>query len=794
MINRARLAAAGLPVLAVLVPLSAAAQAREPLIGQSEQVYVCCEDNTDVRGLAFDDHAAKAGRLFVLDGTARVFIYGLPPEPSAQADGLELLQTLDLSLVTGSAPLASPRGLAWAVEDGREVLYFLDWSGSRGTPASRLWRYDLAGGAASSVDLSLHAFRIGEREALDLAYDQGDLLVSFDAAGYAEPSLRAQRGLLRIAWQDAFGEEPASVCHLPDSGTAPSRGLACMTWDGGRYLWATVGNDQIYCAEGRTGRGLFFFDRPNSAENSVSCWGLCCGQGALWVSENLPGSARVHRVNVTSNPDACYEGPRILRRLLMTISSAPAAESETPGAVYHYYSRPYQYEQLGNQGIWLETESIVDVSNAPNATIQLLTHDPAGDVASRQFVPCVQYASAPSRAYASRYEIDLWTGACKKFVYPHRANRSCDALAGTDYLADDRELYNLSDAATYAAFVERVRAHIERKYDVPADLENPYWAARNVVEYIQDNYYYPSRPKRRPATVDYDRQHYDANPANRKIELSARPYDKTQIIACSGTSVMVAGALRYLGIPARWLGSGTQMTAGNWDTDGDGLLEADETADCTNGHRYTQVWLGNHYGWICFDATPSMPDLQDYDVPPPLQSQQRYMTRCAGGHRDERRIVFNVGSGLYRPLYRDFQYDPQLAVDNNCGGDQRYNLQGRYEAAENWQRPRHGIRVKNLCFLEDIQVGGPAEETRISWRPVGPWQRIDGATLSVYLQQLTGNGNGARDLACVARAVPYEAEQLAVDLSAWHGQQFRILLRRDGDPETGGHSQPFVLE
>ena len=90
-------------------------------------------------------------------------------------------------------------------------------------------------------------------------------------------------------------------------------------------------------------------------------------------------------------------------------------------------------------------------------------------------------------------------------------------------------------------------------------MQNPYWAARNVVEYIQDNYYYPSPPKRKPATVDYDRQHYDANPGNLKIELSARPYDKTQIIACSGTSVMVAGAMRHLGIPARWLGTGTQQ-------------------------------------------------------------------------------------------------------------------------------------------------------------------------------------------------------------------------------------------
>ena len=29
---------------------------------------------------------------------------------------------------------------------------------------------------------------------------------------------------------------------------------------------------------------------------------------------------------------------------------------------------------------------------------------------------------------------------------------------------------------------------------------------------------------------------------------------------------------------------------------------------CSNGHRYDQVWLGSRYGWVCFDATPTLPD------------------------------------------------------------------------------------------------------------------------------------------------------------------------------------------
>ncbi len=223
------------------------------------------------------------------------------------------------------------------------------------------------------------------------------------------------------------------------------------------------------------------------------------------------------------------------------------------------------------------------------------------------------------------------------------STKTVSDLEGTDYLADDPVLYNLSDTATYDAFMQRVAAHIAKKYGIEADMQNAYWAARNVVEYIQDNYYYPNPSKRIPATVDYDRQHYDANPGNLKIELSAKPYDKTQIIACSGTSVMVAGAMRHLGIPARWLGTGTPRGPEDWDKNANGLMDPEETAVCTNGHRYSQVWLGSRYGWICFDATPSKPALNDYDPPPPLQSQWRYMTRAASGHREPKRIVFNVG-------------------------------------------------------------------------------------------------------------------------------------------------------
>ncbi|MBN2508418.1 MAG: transglutaminase family protein [Verrucomicrobia bacterium] len=761
-------------------------------VGTCEHVYSLAAENTEVRGLAWDESASASPRLLVLDQSGKVFAYERRRGESPDSDTLSLRRTHDVSAAVGASNLTNPRGLCFAVENGRRVIYFADWNPSPPGPRSRLWRYVLGEAAASlSADLSRHPFRMGDREVYDLACEDGVLWVSYDASGHADPNLRVQRGILRIQGKQGWDKLPLDVRHMPDAGTFPARGLAAMRLEGWLYLWATVGEDHIYCAESGTGRGLFFFDRPQSHEKSRSCWGLGFGQDALWVPESVPGPDRVHRVNVTRNLDASFEGPRVLRHLTMTIETEPETGAGEPGGVYHYYSRPCSHEQMQNQGIWTETEKVADVSSVSNAVLRSFTHDPAGDASSRQTMHCVAYANAPARSYASRYDIDLWTRPWKKFVYPHRVRREAGPLEGAGYLADDPDLYSLRDTATYESFIQRTRAHIRRKYGVEADMHHPYWAARNIVEYIQDHYYYPNRDKGKPATVDYDRGHYDANPGNLKIALSARDYDKTQIIACSGTSVMVAGAMRHLGIPARWLGTGTPHSPGAWDRNGNGLLDPGETAPCSNGHRYDQVWLGSHYGWICFDATPSKPAFNDYDVPPPLQSQWRYMTRCASGHRAPRRIVFNIGSALFRPLYRDFEYDARLAVDNDCGGDQRYNLQGRYDKPDQWKLARHRIRLENLCFIQRVTVTDPGAKTRITWQRDGAWDRLPGATVSVWLQQHADRNPPWTDVARLAGNVPCHAGAIVADTSGHAGKSLRVIIRRDGDPETGGVSAPF---
>jgi len=783
--------------------LAATATASTPaLIGEAEKVYTLAPANTAIGGVAFDDVSADAPRLLVLDQSGKVFVYGLDLDPAKGKDELRYLECVDLPAKSDGSALSGPRGLAFARHGARPVLYFLNWSASGGGVTSELWQWRIDDNSISVTDLSLFSFGIGEREVIDLTCHEDKIRICFDASGYRDRNLRVQRGIIELDAKRARGGKVKFVKHLPDCGEARSLGLADMELDGAPYIWATRGNESIYAAEGTTGRGLFFFDRPRSTETKSSSLGLCFGHGFLWVPENVGGPGRIQRVNVTRNLDAAREAPRIFRRLIMTIDTEPEADAavdadlavDDAGAVRHYYSRPYAYEQLGNQGVWPETESVVDLSKARNATITERSYDPADDTSSRQWMRLVEYSGAPARAYSSKYGIDLWTNQRRMYVYPHRANHNADELRGTDYLADDADLFNLSDTKTYNRFFERVRAHMEAKYGAAADMDNPYWAARNALEYIQDNYYYPSRPKGIPAAVDYDRSHYDANPGNLKIELSEEPYDKSQIIACSGTSVMMAGAMRHLKIPARWLGTGTEKGPAAWDTNGNGLLDRDETAPCTNGHRYSQVWLGDHYGWACFDATPSVPDHKDYDPPPPFRSQWRYMSRAAAGHMRDRRIVFNVGSGLFRPLYRDFEYDRDLAVNNDCGGDQRYNLQGRFEKPELWKLARQRIYLKNQCFITGVRLSGPKKKTKVVWKLEGDWHKAPDARLCIFLQRVDRDSHKARNLGRLAKALPCKAGQVTVDLSAYRGEGFRIMLRREGDPETGGQSALFDLE
>jgi hypothetical protein len=169
------------------------------------------------------------------------------------------------------------------------------------------------------------------------------------------------------------------------------------------------------------------------------------------------------------------------------------------------------------------------------------------------------------------------------------------------------------------------------------------------------------------------------------------------------------------------------------------------------------------------------------------------MERCAAGTREINRIVFNVGSRLFRPLYRDFEYDERLAVNNACGGDQRYNLKARFERPELWKLSHDRIAVVNVCFVEDVKLRGPRNRTTVSWNLKGAWRRDRSAELRVSLQQINARTGKPREIATLAEAVPYRRKSVVVDLSGHRGKGYRVMVRKVGDPETGGHSEKFDI-
>jgi len=148
----------------------------------------------------------------------------------------------------------------------------------------------------------------------------------------------------------------------------------------------------------------------------------------------------------------------------------------------------------------------------------------------------------------------------------------------------------------------------------------------------------------------------------------------------------------------------------------------------------------------------------------------------------------------YSNLFRDFEYDERLAVDNNCGGDQRYNLQGRFDKPELWKLARHNISVKNICFIKDVTLEGPKNETKVTWTLKGQWEKDKAAKVSICLQQINPETKTNKDIAVLAKKISPQSGAVTVDLSPYSGKNFRIILRKVGDPETGGHSEVFDLE
>ena len=205
----------------------------------------------------------------------------------------------------------------------------------------------------------------------------------------------------------------------------------------------------IYAADAPSGRGFFIsssqFPNPERGDD----WGLAFGDDSLWVSEGTPGPD-------SSAPGECHQesgrplrGTTDPRHLIMTIETEPEKDQRTRARPITTTPAPTPTSSA-QQGVWPETEKFVDVSEAPNATIKHFTYDPAGDASSRPVHELRRISPMPRPdlllPVRNRHLDQSPTGNLSILT---ASNRITDALEGTDYLADDPELFNLTDTETY---------------------------------------------------------------------------------------------------------------------------------------------------------------------------------------------------------------------------------------------------------------------------------------------------------------------------------------------------------
>jgi len=781
-------------------------------IGQSEKAFELDHAGAGVSGLAYgEDESGK--HLFILDrNNKQIIVYTISPNT-------EILVYKEL-IPLKKARLISPRGLVYSLENGSEVFYFLDYAKVKNTTISRLYRYDTGRNDLTYVNLTDKAFEIGAKEVYGLTLQNDNLFLSFDPSGYSDQVMRMRRGILSmsvsdksdlsvqikknmkerpIAWGKALAGQPLIIRHLPGPGkpaggdnVEASLALATMNMDGVDYIWGTIGSDNIYLIDSKSGRGIFFFDMPGTKEpDRINHMGIAFGSGHLWAAEPRTEGLVVHRINVQKNLDLPYEGPKRFREVRMRLTSTLKDKVEIPrGQVFHTFLHPFPEQVLGRQGVIPNSVQVNDITNVSDCNIEHLYLNPGNDPDSRQDYTLITYSAdlhPDIRKYETDFGIRVWTREYKHFIYPHLV-KGDSGPKGTTYLEDDDILYKYKEKPEiYKSFIQRVKDYTISEYDIEPEMDNPYWAARNIAEYVKENYHYPKDEEGFYATYDYEKGNYNSNPGNLKAELSADDNYTDNIIACSGTGAMLCGAFRYIGIPATWIGVSQEQTWDTWPTeDKDEFLEFNEESAVGNGHRYNHVWLGEFYKWQRFDATPNRPDGVEFDKKPKEVSQWDMMLRSASGV-ESRRLIHTIQSEFWANLHNAFA-DCEEHV-NSCGAT-RYNLLGTYTFPEDFHLSRNTIRYRAIQFVNNVRlVIDESRTATIDWDLAGDWHLDPDAKFDVILERKEDNVDnkvsGFKKFKVVAGSVPLNETSVKTVFTDMEPGKYRIKVVKVGDHATG---------
>ena len=839
------------------------------------RLYVLSDVDNDVDG----DGKNKAGT------TIQIYAWnGSPP-------ALTMVGSVVVPEASGSGlVLTGGRGLAFVREGGRNILYTLssrrdgsDDVQGRSNFRSHLWRIDLTDPAhvtAEVVSLDRSAFDLRGAEVFDVACDRhGRIFISFDGSKQAA-NLNEQRsrGILRLAesskgessgessdgkvFSAVKGNRQVVAKMLPTSAKTWSHhclGLTVVDVDGHDYLAGTIekltSNDrqEIYAAEPEAGRGLFKFDAPPLTGSLNTERRLAYGDGVLWVGERKEGLDQVRRVVIKDDPFEPLVGFKRPRRVEVTIiSRVVCPEGQDPGAISHNWSNPLATAVLPSQGRYFEGRVVRTESpsgeGATKGTPQTLSYMPMHDPSSRSEISVVRYVpSAKKREFFKTvFEEDFWTREYRHFVYPHLTSNDLGILKNTDFrlgylkkgdsaIPDSLPRFHWTkQERIFDDFIERVKAYTVAKHGVEADLSNVYWAARNISEYIRDNYNYPAPPASdgglgdsRGNVFDFVHNHVANGPAVYKMIMTDPRFEigiHDRRSGCMAAGGVFLAVMRYLGYPARWIGTsrhqvprtvGLQSTDIFDDRNGDGMFDGDDSMkNIVHGHYTNEVYLGPGYGWQRFDATPKKPDdrdgngldYDDFGVLHSRDSQYELMKRKITPGQNPLALAGSLGVGYHPYLFRytkehtdqcaqtSVYHEATGVYTSACYGGQCYDFIFQHEHPG---RVRGGNGIRWLpCLTFDVKVGGGQPvvgQNVVEFTARGPWKIFEpDARVEIVLRIDDGGKISHRILK--TRIRPNQGREKVVIPDDVKGKKLHLQVRKIG-PEKfiGGASPEFSL-
>ena len=746
--------------LVALFALATTLAAQQPA-GTVKHTWQLATANTKAWGLGY--RPGNPTRLYVADHSRhQIFVYqktllGLADLP------LERIQTNALN-----PAFTNPRGVAFESYLSTPYLYVL--TSNNNNLSNRLWRIDLTQNRARYVDLNHLNFGISGLAVHGLEVHDGYAYISYDTTTIPASANPESKGILKLSvatsasawWLAEVGY--AQVDQLPHSGrvttnsntnttqVAPCFGLGILESGNREFLWGTSFHRFLYVQEPTHGRGLFHIDSPGAAR----IYGVAAGGGSVFVVDRASGANQIHELDPGLTSNDPVQKDRKVRRVTFTLESQPE-RNVASDCLFHSFATPPSTNYRPNQGrsyqsFDFQTVVLDGAQNVlPNHNfahmVAYAPYFPAGDASAACYpLRASIYGSfAGNQTVRSTFSCDVWTSFRRHFVYPHRCNNSGSVNSG--YRADNWTLYRTSDTSAYGGFLWDMINTMASEYDASvAFAGDNYWLARNVLEYIKEQY-------------NYGTTGGTYHPANTKITLPFDGIPNNELLKCSSSTFAFEGVMRYLGFPTRWVGTTRRRALGT--VGADGLWSSSETVLDESFHRWAEVWLGSNYGWQRFDPTPSRTG--------PRQLSQFDLTAAAACGVDERDLVMHVGSGTVTTFYRqneDLQW---------------YNSVPRYNNPGSW-RTKEATRAvwSNPCSL-NITYRSPSGPTRLlRWIPQGPWTLDPEAMLVVH----DTDGNA------LSSAVRWNQGLLTFSVASLSPGLHLLYLVKQQDTLTG---QPFAV-